>query len=528
MPDYMYMLESRLSAEQRAAMMRVQELAAASSANVYLAGGAVRDLISGAPIRDLDFTIEGNPSRLARELEKGGAQILFEDEKLRRVEVTFAGDCDGSLSAARENVYARPGTTPEIRWSTIMEDLRCRDFSLNAIAISLNPASRGLLLDPTNGLSDILENREIRALSIHSFTNQPVRLLRALRFATRMGFKLETRTGEWFSLAFERDLQHQIPPEDAGAELLAVAREDKPAPILKAWESQGLLEMFHPQLARRHPHYEALQRLMKVREDLLSAGLRPRLQWAAASAILGRLKSRERSAALSRMGFRSADADAILGMEDAASKAQKMLSSRKTAAPGDAYKSLEKLALDQMAVILAESSNSKVLGKIRNYIHKWRPLRLELRAVETELAGIGMPKGPAFDKVLEQLFQQQLLGKGRNPIDRVKVLRKLSGIKEPVKKKVKEEKKKPASKFAERAAARKAEGTPPSAEKQAEGKPGTPSKGTAAAKGPAKGKSAPKNEAKGKKPAAHHPAAKSGKKPAEKAARSSGGKRKKH
>src|SRR2546425_8795501 len=144
MPDYMYMLESRLSAEQRAAMMRVQELAAAASANVYLTGGAVRDLISGAPIRDLDFTIEGNPSRLVRELEKGGAQIVFENERLRQVEMIFAGDCDGSLSAARDNVYARPGTTPEIRWSTIMEDLRCRDFSLNAIAISLNPASRGL------------------------------------------------------------------------------------------------------------------------------------------------------------------------------------------------------------------------------------------------------------------------------------------------------------------------------------------------------------------------------------------------
>jgi hypothetical protein len=228
------------------------------------------------------------------------------------------------------------------------------------------------------------------------------------------------------------------------------------------------------------------------------------------------------------MGFCSADADAILGLEDAASKAQKMLSSRKTAAPGDAYKFLERLPLDLMAVILAESSNSKALGKIRNYIHKWRPLRLELPAVETELAGIGMPKGPAFEKVLEQLFQQQLLGKGRNPIDRVKVLRKLSGIKEPVKKKVKEEKKKPASKFAERAAARKAEGTPPSAEKKAEGKPGTPSKGTAAPKASAKGKSAPKTEAKGKKAAEHHAAAKSGKKPAEKAARGSGGKRKKH
>src|SRR5216684_509387 len=155
MPDYMFLLESRLSPEQRAVMLRVQELSAALGFNVYLTGGTVRDLVTGASLRDLDFTVEGNPSRIAQELEKGGAKILSEDEKFRHVEVLFAGDCEGSISAARDDHYVRPGTRPEIRWSTIMEDLRRRDFSLNAIAISLNPASRGLLLDPTNGLSDV-------------------------------------------------------------------------------------------------------------------------------------------------------------------------------------------------------------------------------------------------------------------------------------------------------------------------------------------------------------------------------------
>jgi len=199
----MFLLESRLSPEQRAAMLRVQELAAAMGFNIYLTGGTVRDLITGATLRDLDFSVEGNPSKMARELEKGGAKVISEDEKLRHVEILFTGDYEGSLSAARDDYYVRPGTRPEIRWSTIMEDLRRRDFSLNAIAISLNPASRGLLLDPTNGLSDI-EHGEVRALTIHSFTNQPVRLLRALRLAARMGYKLESRTQEWFNLAIER------------------------------------------------------------------------------------------------------------------------------------------------------------------------------------------------------------------------------------------------------------------------------------------------------------------------------------
>src|SRR5260221_14682372 len=121
MPDYMYLLESRLSAEQRAAVVRIQELAAAAESNLYLVGGAVRDLTSGMPIRDLDFTIEGNPSRIARELENGGAQGMSENENLRHIELVLAGDVDVSLAALRDDVFAHPGTKPEIHFSTIME-----------------------------------------------------------------------------------------------------------------------------------------------------------------------------------------------------------------------------------------------------------------------------------------------------------------------------------------------------------------------------------------------------------------------
>src|ERR1700746_1505831 len=215
MPDYMFLLESRLSPEQRAAMLRVQELAAAMGFNVYLTGGTVRDLITGATPRYLDFTVEGNPSRMARELEKGGAKILSEDEKLRQVELLFAGEVEGGISAARDDHYVRPGTRPEIRWSSIMEDLRRRDFSLNAIAISLNPASRGLLLDPTNGLSDI-----------------------------------------------------------ARGELHTLAREENPTATLEAWEEHDLTEVVHPLLAKKKPDYEAIKRLSKGKNALLMGGFR--------------------------------------------------------------------------------------------------------------------------------------------------------------------------------------------------------------------------------------------------------------
>jgi tRNA nucleotidyltransferase (CCA-adding enzyme) len=439
MPDYMFLLESRLSPEQRAAMMRVQELSAALGFNVYLTGGTVRDLVTGASLRDLDFTVEGNPSRIARELEKGGAKIIVEDEKLRHVEVLFAGDCEGSISAARDDHYVRPGTRPEIRWSTIMEDLRRRDFSLNAIAISLNPASRGLLLDPTNGLSDI-ERAEVRALTIHSFTNQPVRLLRVLRFSARMGFKIEQRTQEWFDLALERDLHHTIEPEDAGGELRAAAREERPTVVLKTWEDHELLGAMNPVLAKKHPDYEAINRLMKAREDLFTAGFRPRLATPMLLAILGRLKEREQASLLSKAGFRSAEADVVLNFEEEAFDAQKELVGKKMSAPVDAYRFLEKLPVEQLAYLLAESSNSTALSKIRAHLNKWRPLRNGLGAVANELEVLGMPRGPKFDQVVEQVFAMQLTGRGKTVEEREKILRKLSGIKEPPKKKEKEKK----------------------------------------------------------------------------------------
>jgi tRNA nucleotidyltransferase/poly(A) polymerase len=432
MPDYMFLLESRLLPEQRAAMMRVQELSAALGLNVYLTGGTVRDLITGASLRDLDFTVEGNPSKMARELEKGGAKIVHEDEKLRHIDLLFAGECEGSISAARDDHYVRPGTRPEIRWSTIMEDLRRRDFSLNAIAISLNPASRGLLLDPTNGLSDI-ERGEIRALTIHSFTNQPVRLLRVLRFAARMGFKLEQRTQEWLELAMERDLHHSITPEDAGGELRALAREEQPTETLKSWEERDLMEVVHPLLAKKKPDYDAINDLSTVRDDLMMAGLRPRLATPMLMAMLGRLKEREQSSVLSKLGFRSAEIDELLGFADAADASAKELAGKKLNAPIDAYKFLERMPADRLGYLLAESRNSAALSKIKAYLNKWRPLRAGIATVRDELKRIGMPEGPKFDAVVEQLFALQLNGRGKTPEEREKILRKLSGIKEPPK-----------------------------------------------------------------------------------------------
>ncbi len=293
-----------------------------------------------------------------------------------------------------------------------------------------------MLLDPTNGLSDI-ERGEVRALTIHSFTNQPVRLLRVLRFSSRMGFKLEGRTQEWFDLAIERELHKTISSEDAGGELRAVAREERPTVVLKAWEQHDLMEAVNSNLAKRHPDYDAITRLMKVREDMFTAGFRPRLATPMLLAILGRLKDREQGGVLSKAGYRSAESDTVLSFAQEADEAAKELSGRKMNAPIDAYRFLEKMPLDEVAFLLAESRNSAALSKIRAYLNKWRPVRIGLPGVAQELQTLGMERGAKFDAIVEQVFAMQLTGRGKTPEEREKILRKLSGIKEVPKKKEK-------------------------------------------------------------------------------------------
>ncbi|HKD64496.1 MAG TPA: hypothetical protein VKB40_10720 [Candidatus Acidoferrales bacterium] len=437
MPDYMYLLESRLSPEQRAVLERVQELSRSQDVNIYLSGDAVRDLISGQPIRDLDFTVEGNPVRMVRELEKGGARTLWESEKLRHHEVIFAGDVDGSISGARDDVYEKPGAKPEIRFSGIMEDLRRRDFSINAIAISLNTQSRGLLLDPTNGLAD-LEKQEVRALTNHAFTNQPIRLMRILRYCARMNFRMESRTQEWFDLAIERGLHKNLQGADVGNEVRSLAREDNPVATLKQWESHDMLAAIHANLPRRKPDYDSLNKLARVRGNLMESGLRPRLNVPVMYYTLGRLKDREAAAAMRNMELRAGQIKEVDELVGHAQRIVHDLKGRKTNAPKDAYFYLAAVPPEMLAFIEVEMPNPKAIAKIRSYLQKWRPLRLGLPV--GELDALGVARGPKFDKIIEELFELQLRGRGRDPESRVKILRNLAGIKEEPKKKPEKEK----------------------------------------------------------------------------------------
>ena len=154
MADYIYTMESRLSPEQMRTVNTVQNVARSHGMNVYLTGGAIRDILTGLPIRDLDFTVQGDPLKLRQEIEDAGGIVDMADPVFYVIHAVVQG-IGVEIGMARSEVFDKPGKPPLVTPATINEDLRRRDFTCNAMALSLNEGSRGLLLDPFNGAADI-------------------------------------------------------------------------------------------------------------------------------------------------------------------------------------------------------------------------------------------------------------------------------------------------------------------------------------------------------------------------------------
>src|SRR5439155_19640625 len=162
----------------------------------------------------------------------------------------------------RVEKYAKTAAKPQVSPATIQEDLRGRDFSVNAIALSLNRASRGLLLDPTNGLAD-LEHKELRTLNTYTFYDDPSRLFRLLRFLVRLGYGVEERTRLQFENARAAELENYIPARALGEELKHIAEEPSAPEILQALLDEGLLKIFSPALAGGKLNLPGLHKLEK-------------------------------------------------------------------------------------------------------------------------------------------------------------------------------------------------------------------------------------------------------------------------
>jgi tRNA nucleotidyltransferase/poly(A) polymerase len=274
MADYIYTMELRLTPNQQKGVIQVQDIARNAGMNVYLTGGAVRDIISGFPIRDLDFTVQGNPLKLQKEFERSGAVIGGTDDDLKILYLTLPGGVRAEISPARTERYEKTGKPPIIAPATIIEDLRRRDFTVNAMALSLNPGSRGLLLDPFNGAADI-EAKLVRVLHNYAFVEDPSRLIRASRFSARFHWPLEERTQARYDSAKENNYIEYITNRAIGYEIEQLAYEDDPLNVVRILEKEGWLKVLSAHWTTAKIDTSGLSELVHTRQQMNELGYTP-------------------------------------------------------------------------------------------------------------------------------------------------------------------------------------------------------------------------------------------------------------
>jgi tRNA nucleotidyltransferase/poly(A) polymerase len=404
MSDYIYMLESHLSPDQNRVVEDVQTAAGGASVNVFLTGGAMRDMLAGFRIRDLDFAVEGNALKVAKALcENAGAQTVLEDDNRKSAELVFPTGVTAQIAMSRQEKSARSGGKPQVTPATIQEDLRGRDFTCNAIALSLNKASRGLLLDPMNGLADI-ERHELRASNAYGFYDDPSRLLRLVRFRVRLGFTVEERTQMQVANARDAGVEKMIPPRALAEELRRIGTEDNPADILRALGEAGLLTLFSPVLAGPKINlpgitkFERLSRLLPDDARSRAARLGPFL-WA----LTEKFTPKEKQALIATTEMPKAQLDQWQKLEARAKKLETALRSARIRKASQVYHLVSPAAPDEVLFLLYHSPLKPVQERLRNYYQKYLPLIQEITPEEWA-ALESKPGTPRYHKAREEFI----------------------------------------------------------------------------------------------------------------------------
>jgi tRNA nucleotidyltransferase (CCA-adding enzyme) len=400
MPDYIYLLKNRLSIHQQNALQHIREAAREAGMTVFLVGGAVRDLTSGSPVFDLDVTVQGNALKLKKPLEKAGGKLWGEHEPSRTLFFRFPVGVTVEISSARREEYPKPGK-PVYHWDTILEDLRRRDFTANAMALSLNEHSYGLLMDPLNGVADI-EARQLRLVSNYGFLEEPSRLLRATRLVARLGWELDERTQTRFQNAKDENAIEALSPYHRGYELEEIGHEEDGLRVLAAMEAQGWMHHLFPAWSTASADAPGLEEMRKLVTQLQMQGVSPDISAASVHFLTAKLSAKD-LAALKAMFVRPGFVGEWDNLDNAAKEFNKQLSGKEAATPSVAWK-LFTTADPQAVLWLGLTSKSPAIqAKYKSFFTVWPEARQKVpHALFQELRIT--PEVPGYEEMISRLF----------------------------------------------------------------------------------------------------------------------------
>jgi tRNA nucleotidyltransferase (CCA-adding enzyme) len=419
MADFIYLMETRLLPDQQRALALVTDVVRAHEMNVFLTGGAVRDIISGFVIRDLDFSVQGNALKLQKDFEKAGAVTEGVDETTRTVMLLLPGNVRAEVTSARSERYDKPGRPAEIIPGTIYDDMRRRDFTVNAMAFSLNPGSRGLLTDPFNGMADI-ELKVLRVLHNYAFYEEPSRLIRATRLAARFHWTLEERTQARYDAAKENNYIENISDRARGHEIEQLAHEENPVEILKALEKEGWLSVLVPHLSVAKVDSAGLTQMFKVKQQLQELGLNPDSSPIVMYFLTRKLAEKDVSAMqklIPNKGF----VERWRNLEDDTRDFAKRLLAKELNQPSATWKFLMQSRPETVLFADITSRPAAVQQKLKNFLAKWPQFRQKLPFPEMPEMRI-TPEHPEYKKILDEAFLLLIDGKLRSHNEIVKFL----------------------------------------------------------------------------------------------------------
>lgn len=370
---------------------------------LYIVGGFVRDLLLGRPNLDFDLVVEGDAIALGQRLvEKFGGRV-HSHARFGTAKWMLESGRALDLVTARTEFYEYPTALPAVERSSIKQDLHRRDFTINTLAVCLDPDRFGQLLDPYGGRED-LRRGLIRVLHNLSFIEDPTRILRAVRFETRFQFRIEDRTAELIENAL--DLLDRVSGPRLRHELKAILAEPEAERSLARLEGLGVLAHIHPAL-RADEWVAAKFRALYARvpppqpAGLFLGLLAYRMDAAQAPAFTARLRLPRQEADLLRQVIALREQDSSL--------AQPGLQA------GELDCLLQNYGDDALTVAAIATDSPSAAEHIRAYQEHLRGIRPLLTG--HDLRRLGIPAGPRYREILAAVRARQLNGALATPAE---------------------------------------------------------------------------------------------------------------
>ncbi|HUB30126.1 MAG TPA: hypothetical protein VL967_10525 [Terracidiphilus sp.] len=411
MPDYIYLLENRLTADQRHALQQLRDVARDAGLILFLTGDAVRDLTSGHAVRDIEVAVHGNALKLKKAIEKLGGKIWGEDEPSRSLYLCFPGTVRVDLVSTHRTEFPKPGK-PLFHPASIQEDLRRRDFTANAMAISLNEGSYGLLMDPLNGVADI-EARTLRLVSNYGFLEDPALLIRATRLRARLGWDLDPRTQARYDNAKEENIIEHLSAHARSQELEQIGHEDDGLKVLGALEAEGWMKVLYPAWTVTKVDQEKLKALHDLAVELQMQGVHPDMSAAQMQLLTAKLPSKELPAfkkQLLRPGF----VEEWNSLDAIASAFSKVLLAKPNLTPSASFKLFTSYDPEAVLWLGFTATSAAVKERYEQFLKVWPEARQRIPyALMLEMRIT--PDLPTYQEIIQKIFLELIDGKLTTP-----------------------------------------------------------------------------------------------------------------